>query len=76
MEGKHSARWLGRTRINKLVFVEAQAELRGDLVQVKIEQSGPWSLRASLRRVRQPLERPVLSLLAVPSHPQPSGDVS
>ena len=75
MEGKRRGRWMGRTRINKLVFFEAQAELRGDLVQVKIELTGPWRMRGSLRRAGQSLQQPALSLLAAPNHPIPEGAV-
>ena len=44
VEEKHDARWKGRTRTNKLVFFESEADLRGELVQVKIEWAGPWSM--------------------------------
>ncbi|NLG26614.1 MAG: radical SAM protein, partial [Chloroflexi bacterium] len=56
VEGKHRGtggsgeRWRGRTRTNKLVFVEAQhtaaehAELVGRLVRVRITWTGPWSM--------------------------------
>ena len=75
MEGKRRARSIGRTRINKLVFVEAQAELRGDLVQVKFEHTGPWSLRGSQRLAGQSLHQPALVPLAAPIHPIPEGAV-
>jgi tRNA-2-methylthio-N6-dimethylallyladenosine synthase len=44
VEEKQGARWKGRTRTNKLVFFEADADLRGELVEVKIEWAGPWSM--------------------------------
>ena len=38
-------RWRGRTRTNKLVFFEAPgADLRGQLVSVRIMWMGPWSM--------------------------------
>jgi tRNA-2-methylthio-N6-dimethylallyladenosine synthase len=48
--GGSGERWRGRTRTNKLVFVDAQhtpaehAELVGRLVRVRITWTGPWSL--------------------------------
>ena len=44
VENKHQNRWKGRTRSNKLVFFEDDAEWRGRLAQVKITWTGPWSL--------------------------------
>lgn len=45
VEGKHRGRWKGRTRTNKLVFFEADDDLRGKTVAVHIEWAGPWSMR-------------------------------
>jgi tRNA-2-methylthio-N6-dimethylallyladenosine synthase len=42
---KHRGRWKGRTRTNKLVFFEADDDLRGKTVAVHIEWAGPWSMR-------------------------------
>ncbi len=44
VEEKHRGRWKGRTRNNKLVFFEAEGDLRGELVPVRIEWTGPWTL--------------------------------
>jgi len=44
VEGKQRGRWKGRTRTNKLVFFEADGDLRGKLLDVRIEWTGPWSL--------------------------------
>jgi len=44
VEEKHRDRWKGRTRTNKLVFFEDEADWRGKLSQVKITWTGPWSL--------------------------------
>jgi tRNA-2-methylthio-N6-dimethylallyladenosine synthase len=44
VEEKHDARWKGRTRTNKLVFFESEEDLLGELVKVKIEWAGPWSM--------------------------------
>jgi tRNA-2-methylthio-N6-dimethylallyladenosine synthase len=45
VEEKHRGRWKGRTRTNKLVFFEADDDLRGKTVAVHIEWAGPWSMR-------------------------------
>jgi tRNA-2-methylthio-N6-dimethylallyladenosine synthase len=39
-----SHRWKGRTRTNKLVFLDSDDDLRGRLVPVRVEWAGPWSL--------------------------------
>ena len=44
VEDKHKGSWRGRSPQNKLVFFDDPRELRGELVQVKIEHAGPWSL--------------------------------
>jgi tRNA-2-methylthio-N6-dimethylallyladenosine synthase len=48
VEKQHRGQWKGRTETNKLVFFEAEASLSGELVKVKIEHTGPWSLRGAL----------------------------
>jgi tRNA-2-methylthio-N6-dimethylallyladenosine synthase len=40
-------RWRGRTPHNKLVFFESEADCLGQLVQVRIEWTGPFSLIGS-----------------------------
>jgi tRNA-2-methylthio-N6-dimethylallyladenosine synthase len=45
VEDKHKGKWRGRTRTNKLVFFEDEStDRRGQLAQVKIEKTGPWSM--------------------------------
>ena len=41
-------RWKGRTPTNKLVFVETERDLRGQVVPVRITRTGPWSMQADL----------------------------
>jgi len=48
IEGKSRNRWRGRTKTNKLVFVESQENLRGEECDVKITWSGPWSMIGTL----------------------------
>ncbi len=54
VEGRQQGRWKGRTRTNKLVFFEAQGDWLGKLVAVKIEWTGPWSMRGIPLPRRQP----------------------
>ena len=51
-------RWKGRTPTNKLVFVESDADLRGQIRQVQVTWSGPWSMQAALPR-RQSASTPL-----------------
>ena len=43
-EEKVKQRWKGRTPTNKLVFVEAAEDLRGRVLPVRIDWTGPWSM--------------------------------
>jgi tRNA-2-methylthio-N6-dimethylallyladenosine synthase len=45
VEEKQKRRWKGRTRTNKLVFFEAEEDIQGQIVPVRIEWTGPWSMR-------------------------------
>ena len=47
VEKKHRGNWVGRTLTNKLVFFQSGRDLRGQLVQVTVEHTGPWSMRGS-----------------------------
>jgi len=47
-EEKVRGRWKGRTTTNKLVFVETEEELRGQMRSVQITWTGPWSMQAAL----------------------------
>jgi tRNA-2-methylthio-N6-dimethylallyladenosine synthase len=47
-EDKVRGRWRGRTPTNKLVFVESKENLRGQVRNVQITWTGPWSMQASL----------------------------
>ncbi len=49
VEDQHKGKWRGRTRTNKLVFFEdAGPDRHGELVQVKIDKTGPWSMSGTL----------------------------
>jgi tRNA-2-methylthio-N6-dimethylallyladenosine synthase len=43
-EEKKKKRWQGRTPTYKLVFVESEEDLRGKILPVKINWTGPWSM--------------------------------
>jgi tRNA-2-methylthio-N6-dimethylallyladenosine synthase len=47
-EEKVRGRWKGRTPTNKLVFVESDRDLRGQILPVQITWTGPWSMQARL----------------------------
>lgn len=57
VEDREKGRWRGRTPHNKLVFFEDPRDLRGRLVNVHINHTGPWSM--SGRPVDQPEPVPV-----------------
>jgi tRNA-2-methylthio-N6-dimethylallyladenosine synthase len=50
VEEKQGNRWRGRTRTNKLVFFEDDSgrNWQGQLVELEITWTGPWSLRGTL----------------------------
>ncbi|MBE0698980.1 MAG: tRNA (N6-isopentenyl adenosine(37)-C2)-methylthiotransferase MiaB [Anaerolineaceae bacterium] len=47
-EEKVKKRWKGRTQTNKLVFVETEENLHGQILPVQIEWTGPWSMIGKL----------------------------
>jgi tRNA-2-methylthio-N6-dimethylallyladenosine synthase len=48
VEGQRKGRWFGRNRNDKLVFFDHQDDLKGQMVDVRIERTSPWSLQGSL----------------------------
>ncbi len=44
VEDMHKGKWRGRSPQGKLVFFDDPRELKGHLVQVKINHTGPWSM--------------------------------
>jgi len=49
VEGRHKGKWRGRTRTNKLVFFDVDRQDRtGQLVQVRITSTGPWSMQGQV----------------------------
>jgi tRNA-2-methylthio-N6-dimethylallyladenosine synthase len=55
VEDQHKGKWRGRTRQNKLVFIESELPLRGRLVEAQIVWTGPWSMQARFVRDVSPL---------------------
>lgn len=47
-EDQVKGRWRGRTPTNKLVFVESEENLRGQVVPVTITWTGPWSMQGQV----------------------------
>ena len=66
VEGAERGRWSGRTRGNKIVFfpMDNPANDRtGQLVTVRVEEAGPWSMQGSLLRVVHDTPASLRSLL-------------
>ena len=45
VEGRHKGQWQGRIRSNKLVFFPHESDVMGEVVNVRIEKTSPWSLQ-------------------------------
>ena len=45
VEERHKGKWRGRTPQNRLVFFEDDRNLRGQLVDVRVTWTGPWSMQ-------------------------------
>lgn len=52
VEDQHKGKWRGRTPHNKLVFFESDQDMRGQLVDVEITWTGPWSMQGRLPAVQ------------------------
>lgn len=61
IEGEHKGKWRGRTRQNKLVFVESAQNLRGRLIEAQITWTGPWSMQGRFVRDVSPEARGAVS---------------
>ena len=49
VEGKKKGKWYGRTRNDKLMFFEDVVDRFGNVVKVKINKTGPWSLQGRIK---------------------------
>ncbi|MCD5399562.1 MAG: tRNA (N6-isopentenyl adenosine(37)-C2)-methylthiotransferase MiaB [Dehalococcoidia bacterium] len=48
VEGLKRGRWFGRNRNDKLVYFDEDVNRSGEMVTVKIDRVGPWSLQGTL----------------------------
>jgi tRNA-2-methylthio-N6-dimethylallyladenosine synthase len=48
VEGRNKGKWYGRTRSDKLVFFKSGRNYLGQLVNIKIEKTSPWSLQGKI----------------------------
>ena len=55
VEDQHKGKWRGRTRQNKLVFIDSALPLRGHLVETQITWTGPWSMQGRFVRDVSPV---------------------
>ncbi len=49
VEGKKKGKWFGRTRTDKLVFFEGDKDYTGQLVNIEIKKTSPWSLQGLVK---------------------------
>ena len=49
VEGKKKGKWYGRTRTDKLVFFEDEADWLSRLVNIEVKKTSPWALQGSLK---------------------------
>lgn len=67
VEESHSGKWRGRTPQNKLVFFEDDSrDRRGEVVDVEIIWTGPWSMQGRLPGSNaQPIPTDIIQLSAI-----------
>lgn len=58
-EEEVKGRWKGRTETNKLVFVQADQDLRGQVHPAQITWTGPWSMQGRLLPQQSQIVLPV-----------------
>ncbi len=49
VEGKKKGKWYGRTRTDKLVFFKSDSDYIGQLVNIDINKTSPWSLQGLVK---------------------------
>ncbi len=60
VEDKYKGRWRGRSPQGKLVFFDDPRELKGQMVDVKISHTGPWSMSGEAVDKPQPESIPLV----------------
>ena len=48
VEDRKRGKWYGRNRNDKLVYFEDDADRKGEMLQIRVERTGPWSLQGTL----------------------------
>ena len=48
VDGHNRGHWQGRTRTDKLVYIDDARDLYGQFVQVRIDETSPWSLQGTV----------------------------
>jgi len=62
VEDMHKGKWRARTPQNKLVFFEAEGDLKGELLDLEITWTGPWSMQGRIPQPEvQDLSIPIIS---------------
>ena len=68
VEGEHKGKWRGRTPQNKLVFFEDDAAWQGQVVDIEITWTGPYSMQGRLPNAVQASQNDPLHIMgATPS---------
>jgi tRNA-2-methylthio-N6-dimethylallyladenosine synthase len=49
VEGRKRGKWYGRTRTDKLVFFSSSTDCQGQLINIKIDKTSPWSLQGKIK---------------------------
>jgi tRNA-2-methylthio-N6-dimethylallyladenosine synthase len=62
VEDRHNGRWRGRTPQGKLVFFDDAIERKGQLLEVRITHTGPWSMSGVLVSGEREVERSAESI--------------
>jgi tRNA-2-methylthio-N6-dimethylallyladenosine synthase len=52
VEGRQKGKWYGRTRTDKLVFFSSRRDYLGQLVDIKIDKTSPWSQQGKIKSVK------------------------
>ena len=48
VEGRNRGKWYGRTRTDKLVFFSSVKDYLGQVVNIKLEKTSPWSMQGKI----------------------------
>ena len=61
VDGRKHGRWQGRTRNDRLVYFEDETDRLGQLIDVKIVRTSPWSLQGIPSQAGEPAKSGVVS---------------